>query len=259
MSFGRNLINQFNVTYQPWNITNGPIKARGFTSRNRTKLKEMAYPTLALNPVTNGSYREIFKSVFKFERFKHWKDFPTAGAYISHYFSPEGYQYFKDLNDYPYIFSYEMAMHHFVELALTKTLVNGSYFVRPIRGMSALINGLLDFCKSHGARLYSNNEVTHISDSDNGQYVITTTEKSITAKKLVIAIPPKAFKRVKGSKAKTIQKAPEFRALIGIPSFRLGVIYSRAWWEYSEIDGKKLGNLTRYLSNSMCFKLLPYK
>lgn len=101
----------------------------------------------------------------------------------------------------------------------------------PIGGMSAFIEGMLAKAQSNGARAFSSQPVTEINKWGSDKYILKTPDYTVMADKVVIAVPPVAFKKISGTIANRIKQTPQFQAIQPIRVITVEQWWDSPWWD----------------------------
>lgn len=99
----------------------------------------------------------------------------------------------------------------------------------PVGGMSAYTRGMEQRVRALGAQIHLDEPVLSIDRSPAG-YLIKTPRRALTARTLVIALPPVALEKVQGEVAARIRAQPEFQALVGVRVTTITQWYDQPWW-----------------------------
>ena len=124
--------------------------------------------------------------------------------------------------------------------------------------MSAITNALANSTRTLGGKIFINDQVLSIEDTDeNKWFIIKSQKRKIKAKKLVVATFPAALKEITGRVARRIQNHRIFQSMnLGL-LFKAAAVYNTSWWE--KAGNYSLGPMERYFSSSDCLQsIMPY-
>ena len=257
----RDLVHRLNIPYKDWNKEEPTfIEARGVFSTSHEEIKRKAFPTLNHGKFENMTSSEMLEFAFKKEHVRGARLFATMDSYMSHFLTPEGAKFLAALpglrDDYTLPFNPESYIQY-LELQSANSVPE---HVRPLLGMSMVIEGLAGSFRRHGGRLYSGNKVLSINTDEIHTFRLETQKLVVTAKKLVIAVPPGPFQNVKGILAQQIQQQAIFRSFQPMPVFKGAAVFQNAWWETLVGGFGSLKPLQQFVSNSDCLEeTLPYE
>lgn len=80
-----------------------------------------------------------------------------------------------------------------------------------------------------GAKLYKEEGVSVIEENHENQFTLMTANYTVTADKLVLAVPVKAFKLIKGYVAERIQNNSMFDSIEIMAAFKGFAVFQGAW------------------------------
>lgn len=151
----------------------------------------------------------------------NYADFP---AYVRAVAGEDGYQFLRDMSRFRADFEYALDAEGYLDYLDEEWDVccTPSY---PVGGMTSFILGMEAAATAAGARIFKGEAVTSIAKGDDS-YFITTTNRSVDAAKVVIAVPPIALNNIGGDVAERIKAQPEFQAITAVK-----VVTVTQWWE----------------------------
>jgi len=79
--------------------------------------------------------------------------------------------------------------------------------------------------------VFKGEPVASLSRGTDGKLVVRSSNRTVTAGRLLVGVPPAAFGRVRGSVARGIQAQPQFKSVYSVPAFKAAAVYEEAWWE----------------------------
>ena len=131
---------------------------------------------------------------------------------------------------------------------------------RPEGGLSTITKVLKKSATNLGVKLYKNEEIKVIEEIKGNKFKLTTTNYTVTANKLVVAVPPKPMKVIKGTVAEKIQNDSTFQTIEFVVAFKGFAVYEEAWWQYNSTGSRYLADEQKLLSTSDCLGFtFPYK
>lgn len=99
----------------------------------------------------------------------------------------------------------------------------------PVGGMSAYTRGMERRARELGVQIHLGEAVLCMEKSPGG-YLLKTARRALTARTLVLALPPVALQQVRGELVQSICAQPEFQALIGVRVTTITQWYAEPWW-----------------------------
>lgn len=128
----------------------------------------------------------------------------------------------------------------------------------PVGGMSRFIVGMADRTTAAGARIFTGEAVMSI-DRAGARYRLVTSEHTVLATKVVIAVPPNALDWLEGDIVEEIRAQPEYKAIIAIPVITIAQWWPNRWWETlaaTNVSPPADPKLWRAWSTEHCFNLI---
>ena len=215
-------------------------ESRGIFSEDKEDLIE-AYPALRKSEFGNMTSGEMF--AYAWEDTSEVDDFATVKSFVSHRISPEGAEFLSEVDGYKGDYTDFVSPAGYYEWLEGTGDFTGEY-VRPVGGMSSIINALADSLTEHGASVYTCNGVKRIKKTAEG-YKIHTDRNTVNAEKVVIAIPPVNLRNVDGGIATQLIDSPEFQSILPVPVMKGGALFSNDTWSH-------LNPHQDFISNSEC-------
>lgn len=221
-------------------------------------LKKKAFPSLDHGIFQNATYQQMMGSIFS--RQKEAAKFASRTDFMSQYLTPEGSQFFSHvtglLQDYDRQFNAEFLFDY----GRATAEYNRGNYSRPDSGWSVITRALKMSVTKHGAKLYKNQEIKVIEENQAGRFKLMTTNYTVTAKKLVVAVPPKPMKQIQGSVAEKIQNDSTFQSVGLMEAFKGFAVFEEAWWQLNSTGSRYLADEQEMLSTSYCLgSIFPYK
>lgn len=99
----------------------------------------------------------------------------------------------------------------------------------PVGGMSAYTRGMEQRARELGVQIHLSEPVLTIHKCAAG-YLLTTPRRALTARSLVLALPPVALGQVQGEITERIRAQAEFQALVGVRVTTITQWYPEPWW-----------------------------
>ena len=133
-------------------------------------------------------------------------------------------------------------------------------YSRPDKGLSSITQQLKFSVTKLGARLYQNEEIKFMEETVDSRFKLITKNYTVTANKLVVAVPPAPLKRIKGSVAEKIQNDSIFKTIEYAVAFKGFAVFENAWWQLNSTGSRYLADEQEILSTSDCLgHTFPYK
>ena len=241
--FTRDLVEELELETYDWTFKK-PYRheSRGIFTNEKEQLIE-AYPALRKSEFGNMTSSEMFAYVW--EDTSQIADFATLKSFVSHRISPEGAEFLSEVDGHKGFFTDFISPAGYYEWLEETGDFTGEY-VRPVGGMSSIINALADRLKELGASVYTCNGVNRIEKNTEG-YKIHTDFNKVNAEKVVVAIPPVHLKNVHGTIATQLRDSPQFQSVLPMPAFKGGALFSSNTWSHLEAH-------QNFISNSDCLE-----
>ena len=168
---------------------------------------------------------------------------------MSNRITPEGAEYVSELGGHKAEYSDFVSPAGYLEFLEASLEFSGKY-IRPFRGMSAIMIKLIEKVNDSGGLIHVSDKVNSIDKNEDGTYDLVTSSHKVSATKVVVAIPPLALEKVEGETAQSLKVAPEFLSVQPIPSFKGAAAYSNQSWE--DVIGNNVEPFQNFISNSDC-------
>ena len=233
------------------------LEARGFFATDRITLKRKAFPALNHGRFQNTTYQEMIS--YLASNLREATNFTTLGDFISEYLTTEGFHYFNHLNAFIPNYERQPNPETLVDLVLTGANFKKNYS-RPVKGLSEITRALQTSAVKLGAKLYNNEEVRIIEESPEKQFKLVTARYTVTANKLILAVPVSAMKQIKGSVAEKVRNDSIFDSVGIMVAFKGFAVFEEAWWQHNTTGSRYLADEQEMLSSSDCLGFtVPYK
>jgi len=256
--FSRELLKRFNISisYLAKN-NNDRLEARGVFATDRQTLKEKAFPSLNYGRFQNSTYQQLMR--YLFSKGKEAAKFASLTDFMSEYITPEGLQLFSHLTGFIPHYARRYDAQTIRDFAIAEANFKFNYS-RPDSGLSSITHALKLSATAKGAKLYKNEEIKVIAENQENQFELKTTNLTVTANKLVVAVPPNPLKRIKGSVAEKIQTDSIFKSVQFVMAFKGFAVFEKAWWQLNSTGSRYLAGEQEMLSTSDCLGFIfPYK
>ena len=185
-------------------------------------------------------------------------DFASFYDFITEYLTPEGFQLFAHVNGWLPDYYNPPDARSIVELILMYARFKN--FARPDSGLSAITRALEQSATELGAKLYKNEKIKFMEEYHEDQFKLITTNYAVSAKKLVLAVPPQPMNEIKGSVAEKIKNDSIFQSVGMYEAFKGFAVFEEAWWQYNSTGSRYLADEQRMVSTSDCLgSIFPYK
>ena len=221
------------------------------------EIKQQAFPTLNKGTFMNMTSNDMTNYAFSDDHVSTAPLFTSVESYMSYYLTPEGTEFLSELYGFKGDYTEAINPAAYIEYLklMFSSLANSNQ--RPLKGMSEVINALVDSVRNYGGKLYTSSAVLSVNKIKTS-FVLKTTNLTISAEKLVIATHPAAYMKVKGGVSAEIQRQPMFQSIKIMPAFKGAAVYREAWWQ-NMTERPILEPRQRFVSNSYCLGVsLPY-
>ena len=239
---------ELGIRHYEWTFVDpGLIESRGVWADNKEDIKQ-AFPALLKSKYGHLTSGQLLD--YACQGVPDKNVYATVDTFVSHRITPEGAEYLSELYGYKGDFTEFVSPKSYIEFTEMSLQLSDTY-IRPIGGMSVIVDALVKKVKETGGNIYTSTSVKSI-DREGGKYVLTTPNLVVRADKLIIGVPPVQFGQVNGSVAKRIQTDPFFRSILPVPAFKGASVYSSAWWEKVKIVDRPLKPGQKFVGNSNC-------
>ena len=256
----REILKRFNISAgQLAKNNHDRLEARGIFATDTLTLKQKAFPALNYGRFQNATYTEMMGYLFSQQ--KEAYKFASFSDFISEYLTPEGGQLFSHLTALKPDYIRQASAEALFEFEAVYTMVNSTgNFFRPNNGLSEISRALKMSAMKHGAKLHEDQEILVIDEDKEKQFKLKTAKYSVTANKLVLAIPVEPLKKIKGSVVEKIKNDSTFDSIGPLLAFKGFAVFEKAWWQDNSTGSRYLADEQEMLSNSDCLGFtFPYK
>ena len=196
---------------------------------------------------------------YLFSQRKEAAKFATLSDFMSECLTPEGFQLFNHLSGSLPSYERQRSARSLIDSIIARAPFKDN-FSRPESGLSTITKALKMSATNLGAKLYKNEEIKVMEEIKGNKFKLITTSYTATANKLVVAVPPKPMKRIKGSVVKKIQNDSTFQTIEFVVGFKGFAVFQEAWWQYNSTGSRYLADEQPMLSSSDCLGYtFPYK
>jgi len=143
---------------------------------------------------------------------------------------------------------------------LNEALSNDSYdYYRPPGGLSDIVSALERSAKRLGVKMFAREKVNAIRRKGK-IFTVDTNSFTVSARKLIIAVPSTPFEEISGDVPADITKNVFFKAIFAKSSFKAVAVYSYPWWEnITSLHNLTLKPFERFFSAASCLvSIMPY-
>jgi monoamine oxidase len=218
------------------------------------------YPKLDVDRTKGGYEGQLYNKLLKGPERAKVDEYPNLKTYIQKVIGIEGYNFLLETFRFRADLEYDLSAKAYLEYLDAENEEGGVICpsgsceaLYPVGGMSAYVRAMAKRAQESGVRIFLEEPVLTV-DKLGETYQLTSSKQTITANKLVLAIPPHALEKVGGSLAEKIKAMPEFKALIGIRVTTIAQWYDKPWWrEAVAADGVSFwrGTTTKSCINSI--------
>ena len=255
----RTLASRFNIPMLKMDINDAHWETRGVFVSSTQALKEQAFPTLLSGPFANMTLSEMLKYAWMNITREKTLEFPSFRDFVCHQLGSEGCEFYwamyatkRNYGEESTLFRYE----------LNEASSNSSYdYYRPPGGLSDIVSALERSARRLGVKMYAKEKVKAIYRKEN-IFTVDTDNFTVSARKLIIAVPRTPFEEIAGDLAADIKRNVFFEAIFAKSGFKAVAVYSYPWWE----NITSFHNLTltkpfeRFFSAASCLvSIMPYR
>lgn len=216
------------------NLETPPLGADLIYARGKygTKIDDFAslYPGMPYDPSQRGVQSQLYAKLLNGPDRSTAIDFLSFRTYGSHVLGKEGYQFLADMSrfrgDYQYPLSAEGYLEYLAEEAGVCCVA--SY---PVGGMSSFIRALEEKVRSRGVQVFMSEAVEAI-DQQGDDFLVRTSLRTVSARRVILAVPPLALRTLDGNVASRIQAQPQFKALVPVSVTTITQWYKEPWWHH---------------------------
>ena len=239
-------------------IKNAHWETRGLFVSSTQALKEQAFPTLLPGPFANMTLSQMMKYAWMNMTREKTLEFPSYRDFVCHQLGSEGCEFSMAMYAAKRKYGEESTLSVY---ELSETSSNESYdYYQPSGGLSDIVSALERSAKRFGVKMYTMEKVKAIHRKGN-IFAVDTDNFTVSARKLIIAVPSSPFEEISGDVAADIKRNVFFEAILGDSSFKAVAVYSYPWWEnITSLHNLTLKPLERFFSTASCLvSIMPYR
>ena len=236
------------------------FETRGFYASSSQSLKEQAFPALMSGPFANMTDGEMSAYAWKNMSNEKALEFPSVEDFMCQRMGFEGCEFLRSLFGGKVAYGMEQSTLFTYEHSQAKKHYFSYEYLRPVGGLSDITTALENSAKRLGVKMYLNEKVKALNREEN-TFNIYTEKFSVSAKKLIIAVPTFPFEEIDGDVAMEIKSNSLFKAILARPSFKAAAIYSYPWWANATSSHNiTLKPFEMFTTGSTCLvDMMPYR
>lgn len=218
--------------------------------------KEDLVGLYGITPDTSGDTETALYDALRFgpER-ANASTYADFASYVQAVVGEEGYNFLRDMSRFRADFEYPLDAAGYLDYLDEEWDVccTPSY---PVGGMSQFVIGMQADAEANGARIFPSETVSDISRGESG-YLLTTSSYSVSAQKVVIAIPPYALQWVSGDVVDDLKAQAAYQDIVGVK-----VVTITQWWPedwYTQIvnpEATEGANIWRAWTTEHCLNFI---
>jgi len=251
------LTKRLNIPMLKMDIKIAHWETRGVFVSSTQALKEQAFPTLLSGPFANMTSSEMMKYAWMNITREKTLEFPSYRDFVCHQLGSEGCEFVMAMYALKRIYGEESTLSRYER---NEAYSNHSYdYYRPPGGLSDIISALERSAKRLGVKMYVKEKVKAIHRKGN-IFTVDTDSFTVSARKLIIAVPRTPFEEISGDVAADIKRNVFFEAILPLPVFKAVALYAYPWWEnITSLHNLTLKPLERFFSGASCLVgIMPY-
>ena len=144
---------------------------------------------------------------------------------------------------------------------LSEASSNDSHdYYRPPGGLSDIVSALERSAKRFGVNMSAREKGKAIHRKGN-MFTVDTENLTVSARKLIIAVPSTPFEEISGDVAADIKRNVFFKSILADSAFKAAAVYSYPWWEnITSFHNLTLKPLQIFFSGASCLvTIMPYR
>lgn len=221
-----NLASELGITLETPTLSAELISARGGFAFSKEDLLPL-YP--GVTPSGDGDTETALYDELRFggER-ANAASYGTFPDYVKGVVGEESYQFLHDMTRFRADFTYDLDPNSYLDWLDEEWDVccTASY---PVGGMSAFILGMQAAAEASGAQIFLSDPVSSIDRAEVG-YVITSANRTVTAEKVVIAVPPTGLEWIDGDVLDEIKAQPIYQDIVPVRVTTITQWWSEPWY-----------------------------
>lgn len=235
------------------------VETRGFYASSLQSLKEQAFPSLLSGEFANMTSSEMSRSAWMNMTREKALEFPSYQDFMCKRLGSEGCEYMR--SSFAVKVDYNMEESTLFTYEHNQANKYFSYdYLRPFGGLSEITTALENSARRFGVKMYLNEKVEALNRKGSS-FAVQTEKFSVSAKKLIIAVPSFPFEKITGDVATEIKSNYLFKSILARPSFKAAAVYSYPWWENATSSQNiTLKPFEIFVSGSNCLTaIMPYR
>ena len=234
-------------------------ETRGVFVSSTQALKEQAFPTLLSGPFANMTLSEMMKYAWMNITREKTLEFPSYENFVCQQLRSEGCEFYWARYASKRNYGKEMSFLGVYERS--EATRNDSYdYYRPPGGLSDIVSALERSAKRFGVNMSAREKVKAIHRKGN-MFTVDTENLTVSARKLIIAVPSTPFEEISGDVAADIKRNVFFKSILADSAFKAAAVYSYPWWEnITSFHNLTLKPLQIFFSGASCLvTIMPYR
>ena len=254
----RALTKRFNIPMLKMNIKNAHWETRGVYVSSTQALKEQAFPTLLSGPFANMTLSEMMKYAWMNITREETLEFPSYRDFVCHQLGSEGCEFYMAMDATKRIYGEESTLFKYEDNEASSN--DSCDYYRPPGGLSDIVSALQRSAKRLGVKMYAREKVKAIHRKGD-IFTVDTDKFTVSARKLIIAVPSTPFEEISGDVAADIKRNVFFESILPLPAFKAVALYSYPWWEnITSLHNLTLKPFERFFSGASCLVgISPYR
>lgn len=193
------------------------------------------FPGLDVDRARGGYEVQLYDRLLKGPERAHVDRYPNLRAYAEKVIGVEGCAFLHDTYrfraDHEYDLNAKAYLDYLDEENDAGAICPSGHCqsLYPVGGMSAYTRGMEQRARDQGVQIHLSEPVLSVDKSPTG-YLIKTARRALTARTLVLALPPVALQQLRGDVIERICAQPEFQALVGVRVTTITQWYAEPWW-----------------------------
>ena len=235
------------------------FETRGFYASDFQSLKEKAFPALLSSAFANMTSSEMSRFAWMNMSREKALEFPSYQDFMCQQLGSEGCEYMRSSFAIKVDYNMEESTLFTYEHDQAKKYFSND-FLRPFSGLSEITTALEKSAGRFGVKMYLNEKVEALNRKGSS-FAVQTENLSVSAKKLIIAVPSFPFEQITGDVAADIKSHYLFKSILARPSFKAAAVYSYPWWENATSSQNiTLKPFEIFVSGSNCLAgIMPYR
>ncbi len=193
------------------------------------------FPTLDVDRSRGGYETQLYERLLKGPERARVDSYPNLRAYAEKVIGKEGCAFLRETYrfraDHDYDLNAKAYLDYLEEESNAGAICPSGHCqsLYPVGGMSAYTRGMEQRARALGVQIHQSEPVLSVDKCPAG-YLLKTPKRRLTARCLVIALPPVALCQVQGEIVEKIRAQPEIQALVGVRVTTITQWYPEPWW-----------------------------